>query len=107
MFPPYTNLSNKMDGVGLTSHHSLMESFSKSEDGAMAYTTVYMNGIDAYQRFAMCADIIFCGKVLDLACGTEIAGLMALTKLGTVDDGRWHNVYFMDFGTRMIDIAAK
>ena len=64
MFRSYANLSNKMDDVGLTSYHYLMESFFKSEDGAMAYTTVYMNGIDAYQRFAMSANIISCGKVL-------------------------------------------
>ena len=32
---------------------------------------------------------------------------MALTKLGTADEGRWHNVYFVDSGTQMIDMAAK
>ena len=86
MFPSYVNLFNKIDGVGLTSYHSLIASFFKSEDRAMACTTVYMNGIEAYQRFAISADIISCRKVLDLACGTDIAGLMALTKSGTTDE---------------------
>lgn len=68
---------------------------------AMRYNAECWNGMDGHQEFVRLAGISQGESVLDFACGTGLAGLLACEVLG----GRQPDVYFVDMSLPMLRSA--
>jgi ubiquinone/menaquinone biosynthesis C-methylase UbiE len=82
-------------------HYDLLTTYNDGREVAH-WNTQHVSGLDGYQRFIRCAEIQPEDTVLDIACGTGLAGVLACEVL----EGRASQVYFVDTSMPML-IEAK
>jgi len=83
-------------------HHAMMDTYNDARQ-AGRWNVQHAFGLDAYQNFVRAAGLQASDSVLDIACGTGLAGLLACEILG----GRAPNVYFADASSAFLEKAKE